>query len=75
LVEQLRLKAPHAATPGPTEEAVASRGVAGPAASYPHRAQIESLFGRPLTASAHTDDAARQASGQLGAEGFAFGGP
>jgi len=74
LTEQLRLMAPHESTPGPAEEAVASKGVAGPAAPYPHRLNIESLFGRPISASAHIDSAARQASSQLGAEGFAFGG-
>src|SRR5215467_3808623 len=74
LTEQLRFKAPRAATPGAAEEAVASQGVSGPAAAFPHRSQIESLFGRPLAASAHTDDSARHASTQLGAEAFAFRG-
>lgn len=74
LTEQLRCKAPQAATPGAVEEVVASQGVAGPAAPFPHRSQIESLFGRPIAASAHTDDSARHASAQLGAEGFAFRG-
>jgi peptidoglycan hydrolase-like protein with peptidoglycan-binding domain len=74
LTEQLRFKAPQATTPGTTEEAVASQGVGGPAAPFPHGSQIEALFGRPLAASAHTDDSARHASAQLGAEGFAFRG-
>lgn len=74
LTEQLRFKAPRAATPGTAEEAVASQGVSGPPAPFPHRSQIESLFGRPLAASAHTDDSARHASAQLGAEAFAFRG-
>src|ERR1044071_3973994 len=74
LTEQLRLKAPRAATPGAAEEAVASQGVAGQSAPFPHRSQIESSFGQPLAASAHTDESGRHASAQLGAQGFAFRG-
>jgi hypothetical protein len=53
--------------------AEAERGVAGPAAAYPHRGRIEAAFGRPLTARAHVGPRAAAASEAVGAEAYALG--
>lgn len=56
--------------------AAATQGVAGPAHALPHLETIQRLFGPDHDVSgirAHTDGAARQASAELGAVGYATG--
>lgn len=58
---------------GASDVAVGERGLSGAASPYPFRQQIESSFGRSLTATAHTDGAAGDACATLGAQGYAYG--
>ncbi len=58
---------------GASDEDVAAAGTAGAGAPFPYLAAIESSFGRPVTATAHTDAAAQAASRDLGADAYAFG--
>jgi len=78
LTQQLQRSAAGAPEParggGASDEQVAAAGTAGATSAYPHRATIESLFGKSVTAVAHTDGAAQSASRELGADGFAYGG-
>jgi hypothetical protein len=53
----------------------AQQGIAGPGGGLPHGETIQRLFGRHDVSGiqAHTDGAARQATAQMGAAGFATG--
>jgi hypothetical protein len=55
--------------------AAAAQGVSGAAQELPHLRTIQSLFGRHdvTGVQSHTDDVARTANAQMGAEGFATG--
>lgn len=61
------------ASTGGGEVEVARAGFAGSPSSFPHREAIERSFGAPLPATAHTGEAAKSATGALGAEGYALG--
>lgn len=59
---------------GAEGHAVAERGVAGAASEYPHRQQIEALFGRPITARAALGTPeAKAACDTLGAQAYTLG--
>jgi hypothetical protein len=56
--------------------AAAAHGISGSGGALPHRDTIQQLFGPDHDVSgirAHTDGAARQATGQMGAQGYATG--
>ena len=51
----------------------AAAGVNGPGTEFPHKAALETSFGMPITARAHTGTRAQAACKTLGAEAYAFG--
>ena len=53
--------------------AVARRGLTGPAAPFPHADVLERAFGQPLGARAFLGPDAARAAGQLGARAYALG--
>jgi hypothetical protein len=61
--------------PAAQVQQTAAAGVSGAGGPLPHRATIQSLFGRHDVSgiTAHTDASARDASGALGAEAYATG--
>src|SRR5512142_3109385 len=52
---------------------VATEGTSGPASAFPHLASIESSFGRPVNAVAHTDARAATAARSLGTKASTIG--
>jgi LysM repeat protein len=71
---QLQASGGHVHGAGPqAQHDVAASGISGASTDFPHRATIESLFGRPISATAHTGSAAVDATAQLGTEAYAYG--
>jgi hypothetical protein len=62
-----------AASDGTEDHAAAARGVDGATGEFPHRRQIESLFGVPITARAAIGGAASAACADMGATAYARG--